>query len=162
MPTVTLCEVTRENWREALALAVHPEQQRFVADSTPVAAIALAKAYVRPGGLAWEPYAIAADGRMVGFLMLAYEPGSADNYWLYHFFLDRAAQGHGYARPALRQVLARLADRHPTCRRLSLTVHPDNHRARALYTAFGFRPTGTEHHGEPAFTLLLSCGRTVE
>ena len=43
MRTITLREVTRENWRATLSLAVHPEQQRFIADHTPIAAIALAK-----------------------------------------------------------------------------------------------------------------------
>ncbi len=44
MPMLTMHEVTRENWREALRLSVRPEQQRFIADYAPIAAIALAKA----------------------------------------------------------------------------------------------------------------------
>ena len=51
MDELSLHEVTRENWHTALHLAVYPEQQRFIADYVPIAAIALAKAYVRPGGL---------------------------------------------------------------------------------------------------------------
>ena len=39
-------------------LSVHPEQQRFIADHEPIAAIALAKAYIRPDGLVWLPYVI--------------------------------------------------------------------------------------------------------
>src|SRR5579872_1481542 len=58
---LTMREVTRENWRATLRLAVHPEQQRFIADTVPIAAIALAKAYNRPGGLLWLPYAFYAQ-----------------------------------------------------------------------------------------------------
>jgi diamine N-acetyltransferase len=43
---LTLREVTEENWRATLDLAVHPEQQRFITDYVPLAAIALAKAYI--------------------------------------------------------------------------------------------------------------------
>src|SRR3954465_11948740 len=100
MPPITLREITRENWRAALSLAVHPDQQRFIADHTPIAAIVLAKAYIRPDGLEWEPYAIYADAEMVGLIALAYAPASRDQYWVYHFFIDRAQQGKGYGKAA--------------------------------------------------------------
>jgi len=59
---LTMQEVTRENWRATLGLAVFPEQQRFIADSVPIAAIVLAKAYIRPEGLVWIPYAFYDNG----------------------------------------------------------------------------------------------------
>ena len=67
MKGLSLQEVTRENWRDTLSLNVFPEQQRFIADYVPIAAIALAKAYIRPGGLVWVPYAFYAKAEMVGF-----------------------------------------------------------------------------------------------
>lgn len=70
MNELSLQEVTRENWRATLSLAVLPEQQLFIADYTPIAAIALAKAYIRPAGLLWVPYAFYADAEMVGFTEL--------------------------------------------------------------------------------------------
>src|SRR3954469_7450277 len=81
MSNIALREITRENWRAALSLAVRPEQQRFIADYAPIAAIALAKAYIRPDGLVWLPYAIYAAEQMIGLIELAYEPGSRDQYW---------------------------------------------------------------------------------
>jgi len=71
-----LWPATHANWRATLSLAVHPEQQRFIADYTPIAAIALAKAYIRLDGLVWLPYAIYADAEIVGLIELAYEPDS--------------------------------------------------------------------------------------
>ena len=134
---------------------MHPWQQRFIADSTPIAAVALAKAYVRPADLTWLPFAIYAGAEMVGFIELAYEPGSPDHYWIYHFFIDRRHQGRGYGGRALRAFIDSVADEHPACRRINLTIHPDNDRARELYARVGFRPTGQELDGEPVYALTV-------
>ncbi len=153
MPAIAIREVNRQNWRAALTLAVHPEQQRFISDHTPIAAIALAKAYVRPGGLTWLPYLICADEQPIGLTVLAYDPGSGDNYWIYHFFIDRAHQGKGHSKPALQAFVALIRTQHPACRQINLTVNPDNDRARRLYASVGFQPTGEEMDGEPVYTL---------
>ncbi|MGZ3582031.1 MAG: GNAT family N-acetyltransferase, partial [Ktedonobacterales bacterium] len=100
METIELRDVTQENWREALRLTVQPDQQRFISDYTPIVALALAKAYVRPGGAIWAPYLIYASTTMVGFVELAYEPDTLDEYWIFHFFIDRRYQGRGYGRVA--------------------------------------------------------------
>lgn len=152
---LSLREVTRENWRAALKLAVHPEQQRFIADHVPIAALALAKAYVRPGGLTWTPYAFYTSTDMIGFTMLAYEPESNDNYWLFHFFIDQHYQGQGYGKQALRLFLQFLQQQHPQCTTLQLTVNPENKRAQHLYLSIGFEPTGTEIDHEPVYKLIL-------
>lgn len=155
MVAITIRAVRRGNWREALRLGVHPEQQRFVADSVPIAAIVLAKAYVGAGELTWRPYAVYAEGRMVGLLALAYARGDGGRYWLYHFFIDRAEQGRGYGTRALRRVIAFVAQRYPRCRTLCLTVHPENTRARRLYVRLGFEPTGEQRDGEPVYARTI-------
>lgn len=153
MPAITMREVTRENWQEALRLSVHPAQQRFIADYTPIAAIALAKAYIRPGGLTWIPYAFYTDVTMIGFVELAYEPGSQENYWLFHFFIDSQYQGQGYGKQALQTLLQFIKAHFVECRSISITVHPENEHAIRLYTAAGFQPTGEERWGEPVYRL---------
>jgi len=153
MAEISLREVTRDNWRDTLLLSVHPDQQRFIADYTPIAAIALAKAFVRPGGLVWAPYAIYADAEMVGFAELAYVPNSPDQYWVYHFFIDRSHQGKGYGSAALRAFVQMIGEQHPCCRAIQLTVHSENQRAQRLYTGAGFRPIGQEQYGEPVYRL---------
>ncbi len=155
MTTITMREVTRENWQEALRLAVHPAQQRFVADYTPVAAIALAKAYIRPGGLHWIPYVFYANTTMVGFAELAYEPGSDENYWFFHFFIDSHYQGQGYGKQALQTLLQFIKEQFVECRAMHITVHPENERAIRLYTAAGFQATGEERWGESVYRLFL-------
>ena len=153
MTSITLRDVTQENWRATLGLSVHPEQQRFIADYVPIAAIALAKAYVRPGGLVWSPYAIYAGAEVVGFIELAYAPNSPDQYWVFHFFIDQAQQGQGYGKAALQAFIQLVRAHHPACRAIQLTVHPENHRAQQLYRSAGFRPTAREQDGEPVYRL---------
>ena len=152
---ITLRAVTNDNWRETLTLTVRPEQQRFVAEYAPITAIALAKAYIRPGSAVWMPYAIYAGSMMVGFLALACEPETDYQYWLFHFFIDQRYQGRGYGRAALQRSIALVKPEYPQCRALQLVVHPENTAAQGLYTAAGFQLTGAERWGEPVYRLSL-------
>lgn len=153
---ISLRPITRENWREALALAPLPDQWRFVSGTTCPVAVALAKAYVQPSGMPHDPYGVYAGDRMVGFLTLAYEPRSADRYYLLHFFIDQRWQRRGYGTAALMAVVDLLRTAHPACVALALTVHPENSVARTLYTRFGFEATGVVLDGEPAYRLDLA------
>ena len=153
MTEISIREVTRENWQAALRLGVHLEQQRFIADYIPVVAIALAKAYIRPGGLTWTPYAFYTDATMIGFAELAYEPGSEENYWLFHFFIDGHFQGQGYGKQALQTLIEFIKEQFVECRAIYITVHRENERAIRLYTAAGFQATGEERWGEPVYKL---------
>ena len=155
MPEITMREVTRDNWQETLRLTVHPAQQRFIADYESIAAIALAKAYIRPGGLVWLPCAFYADVTMVGFTVLAYEPGSEENYWFFHFFIDKHYQGQGYGKQALQTLLQFIKEHFVECRAIYITVHPENERAIRLYTAAGFQATGEERWGESVYRFAL-------
>jgi len=147
--------LSRENWREALELSVKPEQQRFVADYAPIAMVGLAKAYVRPLGLVWIPYAIYAGYEMIGFAELAFEPDSTDQYWMYHFFIDQRYQGQGYGKLALTAFIEQVQQHFPECRVISLTVHPENVPAQRLYAGAGFLRASEEVFGEPVFWLNM-------
>lgn len=155
MEHLALRGITQENWREALRLTVQPDQQRFISDYSPIVALALAKAYLRLGGAIWSPYAIYADSTMVGFVELAYEPDTADQYWIFHFFIDRQYQGRGYGKVALQHFIERVKHDHPQSQSLQLVVHPENLRAQRLYKSAGFRPAGEERWGEPVYRLGL-------
>jgi diamine N-acetyltransferase len=155
---ITFQEITRQNWRETLTLGVHPDQQRFIADYSPIVLVGLAKAYIRPLGLMWLPYVIYADERMVGFIELAFEPDSIDNYWLFHFFIDQRYQGQGYGKSALKMFINWVKEMHPVCQSISLTMHPENSQAEYLYTSIGFRATGEKAFGEPIYRFSLKQG----
>ncbi|HEU4783392.1 MAG TPA: GNAT family N-acetyltransferase, partial [Ktedonobacterales bacterium] len=120
-----------------------------------IAAIALAKAYIRPGGMAWAPYAIYQSATMVGFFTLAYKPDTTDHSWLFHFFIDQRHQGRGYGRAAMQHIIELVGREHPQFQALHLTVHPENLTAQRLYASVGFHPAGTERWGEPVYQLPL-------
>jgi diamine N-acetyltransferase len=96
---------------------------------------------------------------MVGFVELAYEPGSADEYWVFHFFIDVRFQGRGYGRVAIARLIELVAREHPQAQALQLVVHPENTAAQRLYASAGFRPTGAERWGELAYRLELDAFR---
>ncbi len=157
MVTITFVEVNSDNWQDALRLSVHPEQMRFVAEYAPIAAIALAKAYIRAYEKIWLPYAIYADDQLVGFLALAYKPESQHQYWLYQFFIDQSQQGRGYGKQALNGLIPFVQENYPLCRELRLSVHPDNGVAQGLYIRRGFQPTGEAFdNGELVYALRIS------
>lgn len=155
MSPVELKPITEENWREALTLAVGPDQQDFVSDVRPVAAIALAKAYIRPSGKTVEPYGIYHQGKMVGFFNLHYTPNSRDDFWLFHFFIDQRFQRRGFGSAAIGRLVQHLQDGHPACRRLRLTVHPQNQSAQRFYQALGFSDDGVLTFQEPTYSLVI-------
>jgi diamine N-acetyltransferase len=153
---ITFQPVTHQNWRETLTLVVDADQQSFVAGYAPIALVALAKAYVRPMGWEWLPYAIYADAAMVGFLELAFDPNNPEQCWLFHFFIDRQHQNKGYGKQAVQALITFVQVQFPACRMLLLTVHPDNQRAKDLYVAAGFVDTGKMAFDEPLYQYALS------
>ncbi len=151
MRAIHLQEISQANWRATLEFAVRPDQQRLVAEYRPIAAIVLAKAYIRPGGRRWIPYAICADTTMIGVLALAYMPNSQTDYWIYHFFIDARYQSQGYGQRALDAVLALVAVQQTACQLVQLTVHPDNTPAQRLYERGGFERTDEVIDGDIRF-----------
>ncbi|MDM5155354.1 GNAT family N-acetyltransferase [Bacillus sp. DX1.1] len=98
-------KITSENWREALGLSVNIEQQDFVAAVTPPVAIALAKAYIRPDDRVVEPYGVYNQHKMVGFFNLHYTADSKEDFWLFHFFIDKSFQRRGLGSAALEVLI---------------------------------------------------------
>jgi diamine N-acetyltransferase len=145
-----LVAIDEHNWRDALAVGVHADQLPFVAGHQPVALVVLAKAYVRPGGLEWEPLALVRDGSVVGVLALAHSDAHTE---LLHLAIDATQQGRGLGSAAVGLVLAHVAASRPGCRDVRLTVHPRNARAQRLYRSAGFRPTGEVRDDEPVWSV---------
>ncbi len=151
MPKVTTRPVSEANWYTALALDVAPEQRDF----TPSVAISLVKAYIQPGGLAYDPVAIYVGTTMVGFYSFIYLPGDLRHCYLGGFLIDKAYQGRGYGSAALADFLATVQRRYPQCSDVLLGVHPQNERAQRLYTGFGFVKTGDMDAEEEVMRLVL-------
>jgi diamine N-acetyltransferase len=133
-PAVSLVPVDATNWRSVAALAVTPQQGRFVAAPTHYLALC---AYED----VWHPLAVTTpDGTVVGFLMWGIddEDGSC---WLGGILVDAAHQGRGYGRAAVREALSVLGER-TSAPSFALSYDPDNSVARGLYASLGFVETG--------------------
>jgi diamine N-acetyltransferase len=144
MVKITTRPVTAANWREAIALEVHPEQREF----TPTVAVSLAKAYIQPDGAAYDPIAVYARGTMVGFYSFIYYPGELQFCSIGGFLIDRAYQGQGYGRAALVDFLATIQRKYTICSDVFLTIHPRNEPALKLYQSLNFVKTGDVIDGE--------------
>ena len=103
-----------------------------------------------------RPFAVYADGQLVGFAMFAFDEANDDphdKYWLWRFMIDASQQGKGYGSAALREIIryfkAHGADE------ITLSTKESNAGALALYHKFGFRENGEENGGEIVLKLYL-------
>ena len=140
------------NWRYALDVRPGPDQLEFVADYEPVVLVILSKCDRRPGGLTWEPFGILVGDKIVGVCALAH---AAAGCKLFHFLIDRSCQNRGYGRAAMKAIIDHLRRERPSCRELTLTVHPRNAPAQRLYGSLGFRDTGELRGGDHVWKLAL-------
>jgi diamine N-acetyltransferase len=150
---VTLADIDRSNWREALALEVRPQQQRFVA--TPL--FSLAAALVRRWGdeYIYAPRLIFEGSTPIGFVCTVSNPDSADEYWIDDILIDVRYQGHGFGRAAMAEVLRLTVRQYPRCTAIRLSCHVANDHAARLYLSMGFRVTGqvNPESGHPEYEL---------
>jgi diamine N-acetyltransferase len=145
-PQVALAELNADNVRAYCALAVAPEQQRFVA---PVA-VSLAQALFAPE--AWYR-GITADGEPAGFVMLALHPERPE-YFLWRFLVDRRFQGRGVGAAALRLVVAHV--RGLGAREFLTSYVPGEGCPGPFYEKYGFRATGALEEDEIVLALALA------
>lgn len=152
-PALRLAPIDQHNWRAALAVRVAPEQLRYVAGYQPVALVILAKAYVRPGDLDWEPLAVTVGASVVGVAALAHASRHTE---LLHLTVDVARQGQGLGSAAVKLLVAHVVETRPDAEAVRLTVHPENGRAQRLYGSQGFLPNGSVRDDEPVSSLNLN------
>ena len=143
---IRLAPVTEANRDLVASLELAPEQMDFVASN----AESLDEARLDEDA---RPRVVMAGDRVVGFLM--YEaPQDDDEARIYRFMIDRASQGKGYGKAALREVLGEIRSL-PHVRHVSICYEPDNDAARRLYRAAGFVEEGLDEDGEMIADLAL-------
>lgn len=147
--TVTLQDITRDNWQECVRLQVTDDQRRFVAPNM----FSLAQAKYEPECV---PQAIYDGEMMVGFLMYREADYSlAKAWWIDRLMVGVEYQRQGYGRAGMLALLERLkAGRGYAAVLISFV--PDNIAARDLYASLGFVDTGEIEHGEIVYRLRLS------
>lgn len=129
---VGLVVVDAENWRACAAVRPTAEQRAWVADVSHYLALC---AY----GGTWHPWAIEAEGAVVGFMMWAVDDDASR--WIGGLVVDTVHQRRGHGRAAVLEAV-RLLSAQPGCSGIALSVSPDNAAARALYAGLGFQETG--------------------
>jgi diamine N-acetyltransferase len=149
---VQLVEVTHDNVRAICRLVVAPSQRGFVAPN----AVSLAEALFAPH--AWYR-GIAADGVLVGFVMISDQPDGADHdgraeYYLWRLMIAEGFQGRGYGAAAVSRLLDHVRTR-PNATELLVSWVPGPGSPEAFYLGLGFEPTGTVHDGEVEGRLRL-------
>lgn len=97
-------------------------------------------------------WAIESDGELAGLFMLrGFDAGFQRP--AFGVFVAEAYAGRGLAKRALAYSVDWCRDHE--VERLMLKVHPDNHRARAAYLAFGFSSIGfCDRTGHEMFELI--------
>ena len=150
---IKLEPINEKNREAVLALSVYKDQP-FVAPND-VSLRQAAETNAEDPGVA-RPFAICADGRLVGFCMFAFAPEEkdpADRYWLWRFMIDKSEQGKGLGQAALAEIIRYF--RNNGADRLYLSTEPENERGLHVYHKAGFRETGAISDGEAVLMRML-------
>jgi len=144
---LTLREITKENIRAILRLAVHRDQERYVATN----ANSIAEAHVEPR--AWFR-AIYSDETPVGFILL-YINVDEGEYYIWRYMIDVRHQAKGYGKAALKLIIDYVRNMYPQAEAITLSHVPENKAAAALYARLDFVYTGEIDSGEQVMRLAL-------
>lgn len=139
MVTISLRNITKDNWEECIDLRVSESQRGFVASNL----YSIAQAQFLDN---FEALAIYHDETLVGFTLFGLDEDD-HNYWIYRMMVDEKFQGNGYGTAALNEIIHRLSDKE-NCQKIMLGYHPENFGAERLYFSAGFEPAGMAPWGE--------------
>lgn len=146
---VTLKCITEDNFLDAFHLKLRKDQEEFV--SHPIRS--LAQAYVYRNQC--QPFGIYQDEEMVGYVMVIYDY-DVPEYDIWHMMIDRAQQGKGYGKEALKRVLEYIATKpFGESNRVALTCNKQNIPGLTLYQSLGFEATGNVDGDEIELARLL-------
>lgn len=142
--------VTKENYAQALQLAVMPEQEGMI--ETVEECVREAEEIAL-----WRPVLLVEDGVTVGFAMYgAWDyPDGSERVWLDRFLIDAHHQGRGCATRVLPALMAHIGKIYG-CETLYLSVYETNSAAIRLYERFGFAMNGAlDINGEKVMEATL-------
>ncbi|WIY63021.1 GNAT family N-acetyltransferase [Bacillus arachidis] len=140
-------EVTANNWRSVAALQVTKGQQQFIESN----AFSLAESLFEGNGTSVGLY----DGEtLIGYAMYGWYSAKDDSVWLDRFMIDYHFQGNGYAKRFLHLLIQYLQQKFQ-CRKIYLSLHPDNTLAMKLYESFGFHLTGDIDDEGPVVGVIM-------
>lgn len=138
--SITLREITKENWLQCIRLKLAPEQAGLVAPNVD----SIAESKFEPH---YVPRAIYREEKVVGFLMYCPDETQEKNlYWLFRFMVDVESQKQGIGKAALELALNEISKNN--CCKINIIYSPKNWVAAKLYASFGFKQVGTAEDGD--------------
>ena len=148
MAVILKC-ITEDNFLDAFHLKLRKDQEEFV--SHPIRS--LAQAYVYRNQC--QPFGIYQDEEMVGYVMVIYDY-DVPEYDIWHMMIDRAQQGKGYGKEALKRVLEYIGTKpFGESNRVVLTCNQQNIPGLRLYRSLGFQETGNVDEDEIEMVKIL-------
>ncbi len=143
--SISIREITAENFVEAIKLKVKKEQENFVASNA--ASIAQSKFHTY-----LECYGIYYKDTMVGFAATGKNPDDGE-IWIARHMIGAQSQGKGYGKAGLQKIIEMLRTQWK-CTSIFVNVEPENAVAKGLYEKAGFQDTG-RIIGQKALVLEL-------
>ena len=143
-----LVRVDTGNFEALIALSPTEPQKNFVASN--IYSLAEAYANLSQGRFA-QPFGIYDGETPVGFLMIGYDIVDEDDdpeeqyyikdsYLIWRLMIDKAHQGKGYGRAAMKLALDYIRSfPRGKAEYCWLTYEPENEVAKSLYGSFGFK-----------------------
>lgn len=141
MPEIRI--ITKDNWKELIALKVRDDQKHFVASNL----YSIAEAQFGediPGEGHWDmlPYGIYDESIPVGFLMISYNLANQRfQGFIYRLMVDERFQGKGYGKFGMAWTLETYRG-NKRVKAIAISYEAENETARKLYASFGFVETG--------------------
>ncbi len=136
--SVTLRDITGDNYFQVLELKISPEQEAAKFVSPVVRSLADAWFY-REEGITY-PKAIYADEDLVGFIM--YELDTEEQQvFVWRFLIDQAFQGRGYGRQTIEAVLE-MAKQQTQMTKVVADYVDGNEPMKKILLGLGFEETG--------------------
>jgi len=149
MVAITLQNITKDNWQQAIKLKVAESQKNFVAPNW----YSIIEVLFNSDD--FESRGIYADDVMVGYVMYGLDDEKSEpEYWIVRLMIGEDHQKKGYGRQALPLILAEMQARYQ-CDAVFLSFEPENTVARDFYLSEGFVDTGRVEYGETVFRYDL-------
>ncbi|KAF9291176.1 hypothetical protein BGZ68_004881 [Mortierella alpina] len=154
--TITLREITKENWRAITDLQVAPSQSTILATNLK----SLCESHYTED--AWVR-GVYADDTPVGLLLMSFWTPE-DWYAVWRFMIDEKYQGLGYGRKTMQLAIAYVKETYPDAKQIRLmSIGPEGRKdvlakdsPYNFYVGLGFKPVGEyDEDGETDMVLDL-------
>ena len=150
--SISLREITPQNFKECINLKVASAQENFVASN--LWSVAQSKIYPT-----YNVFAVYNGDEMVGFTMFGLDTDD-DKYYLGRLMIDEKHQGKGYGKATVLEVIRRLKEQE-NCDEIFLSFVPENVGAERLYRSVGFERTG-ENNDQGEIVMRFVINRNIK